>query len=511
MLFLQQNNGMFARKEMGPKKEEDMGCLFFDADNDGDLDLYVVSGGSEFGTNIAMYQDRLYTNDGKGNFTLHKAALPNIPASGSCVTAADYDKDGDLDLFVGGRIVPGSYPKPAKSYILENNNGVFADATTRVSKELQNIGLVTSALWTDFDNDKQIDLIVAGEWMPIRFFKNTNGKLILWNADEGKVGMPTERLPNRSLAHSSGWWNSLVAGDFDNDGDTDYLAGNLGLNSRYKASPQKPVCVYGKDYDQNGSFDPVMSHYIMGKSYPAHPRDALISQINGMRSRFTRYEAYGYATFDGVLSKEELKDAYVAKSENFESSYIQNLGNGKFSIKPLPVQAQFAPVFGMLVNDFDRDGSLDLLIVGNSYASEVQSGWYDASIGLYMKGDSKGNFIPQQVTKSGFFVNGDGKSIAQLTTSDGSSLILIGCNNDSLKVFAPSAPHLQQTNIKAAPADAYGEIVYRDGSKRKEEFYYGSSYLSQSSRTWQVPADAQVIIYNSKGKARKPNFPLTMK
>jgi hypothetical protein len=248
----------------------------------------------------------------------------------------------------------------------------------------------------------------------------------------------------------------------------------------------------------------------MGKNYPAHPRDALISQINGMRSRFTRYELYGNATFDQVLSKEELKDAYVAKSENFESSYLQNLGNGKFSIKPLPVQAQFAPVFGMLTDDFDKDGNLDILMVGNSYAAEVQSGWYDASIGLYMKGDGKGNFIPQHVTKSGFFVNGDAKSIAQITTSDGSSLFLVGCNNDSLKAFAPAAPRLQQITIKLAPADVYGEITYRDGSKRKEEFYYGSTYLSQSSRTWRVPIDAQVVIYDSQGKSRKPNLPLTM-
>jgi hypothetical protein len=229
-----------------------------------------------------------------------------------------------------------------------------------------------------------------------------------------------------------------------------------------------------------------------------------------MRSRFTRYETYGNATFDKVLSKEELTDAYAAKSENFASSYIQNMGNGKFSITPLPVQAQFAPVFGMLTDDLDKDGNLDILMVGNSYATEVQTGWYDASIGLYMKGDGKGNFIPQHVNKSGFFVNGDAKSIAQLTKSDGSSLFLVGCNNDSLRVFAPAAPRVVQTTIKLAPADVYGEITYKDGSKRREEFYYGSSYLSQSSRTWRVPADAQVMIYDSQGKSRKPNFPLTM-
>jgi hypothetical protein len=512
MLFYQKSKGTFESKEMGPKKEEDMGSLFFDADNDGDLDLYVVSGGSEFGSNAVSYQDRLYKNDGKGNFTLDTAALPQIQASGSCVTAADFDKDGDLDLFVGGRVIPGNYPLPAQSYILQNNNGVFKDVTANVGKELEKAGLVTSALWTDFDQDGQTDLIVAGEWMPVSFFRNINGKLIPWNADEGKAIASSAQLAtqsaNRSIAHSYGWWNSLAAGDFDNDGDTDYVAGNLGLNSKYKASPQEPVCVYAKDYDQNGSLDPVLCYYIMGQNYPTHPRDAMIDQMNAMRGRFTRYETYGKADLSKVFTKEELADAYVVRSENFESSYIENLGNGKFTIKPLPVQAQFAPVFGMLTADLNQDGYLDLLLAGNSYAAEIQTGWYDASIGLYLKGDGKGHFTAENVTKSGFFVNSDAKSLAQLTANDGSSLILVGCNNDSLKVFTTSAPaDMQQMTIKLSPADVYGEIIYKDGRKRREEFYYGSAYLSQSSRTWQVPAEAQVVIYDSQGKARKPALP----
>jgi hypothetical protein len=230
----------------------------------------------------------------------------------------------------------------------------------------------------------------------------------------------------------------------------------------------------------------------------------MIDQMNGMRGRFTRYETYGKATFDQVFSKEELADAYVVRSETFESSYIENLGKGKFRLKPLPVQAQFAPVFGMLATDLDKDGNLDILMAGNSYATEIQSGWYDAAIGLYMKGDGKGNFVPQQVSKSGFYVNGDAKSMAHLMAGDGTSLILVGCNNDSLKVFTTTtSPNPQQISIRLSPADVSGEIIYKNGSKRKEEFYYGSAYLSQSSRVWQVPVGAEAVIYDYQGRARK--------
>jgi hypothetical protein len=506
MLFYQKSQGKFEGKPIGTKEEEDMGSLFFDADNDSDLDLYVVSGGSEFGTTSPYYQDRLYKNDGKGNYSIDSTALPSITASGSCVTAADYDKDGDLDLFVGGRIVPARYPLPAQSYILQNTNGKFNDVTAEVGKEIQRVGLVTTALWTDFDNDSQIDLLVAGEWMPVRFFKNVNGKFIAWNADEGKIDSPSKDYTGESktpITHSYGWWNSLAAGDFDNDGDIDYIAGNLGLNSKYKTSPTEPVCVYAKDYDKNGSFDPVLCYYIMGKNYPTHSRDAMIEQMNGMRGRFTRYEAYGKATFDQVFTKDELADAYVVRSENFESSYLENAGNGKFNIKSLPIQAQFAPIFGMIVTDIDKDSNLDVLMAGNSYATEVQTGWYDASIGVYLKGDGKGNFTSQPVTETGFYISKDAKSMVHLPASDGSSLVLISCNNDSLKAFTTAVPKSQQLSIKLSSSELYGEITSKGGPKRKEEFYFGSSYLSQSSRMWQVPTDAQVIIYDSQGKSRR--------
>jgi hypothetical protein len=517
-LFIQQTNGTFAGKavDQGHKPQEDMGSLLFDADNDGDQDLYVVSGGSEYPVESPHYQDRLYRNTGKGIFFLDTLALPPMHSSGSCVTAADFDKDGDLDLFVGGRILPGKYPMPARSYILRNTKGKFEDVTRKVCPPLVEPGLVTTALWTDFDNDAAVDLIVTGEWMPIRFFKNTNGALQEWEADRGvAVGkaIPKNQVDEQGthspgqltaplLAHSFGWWNSLTAGDFDNDGDIDYVAGNLGLNSRYKASVKEPVCVYAKDYDNNGSIDPVFCYYILGKNYPTHPRDALTDQMIGMRKRFPRYTDYGKATLNEVLSEEELKGAYVTRSEYFQSSYIENLGKGKFRLQPLPMQAQFAPVFGIVARDYDQDGNLDILLTGNSYATEVIAGWYDAFIGLYLKGNGKGNFAPVSARKSGFFIDCDAKGMAEIIQSSGKPLLMVACNSDSLQVFSPVSS-LTTRRFKAGPLDAYVRVERKNGQKSRLELYYGSTYLSQSSRSVVIPADAvSVTAYTYTGEHR---------
>jgi hypothetical protein len=258
--------------------------------------------------------------------------------------------------------------------------------------------------------------------MPVTFFKNT---------DNGFKNITS----STGLQHSNGWWNSIAAGDFDEDGDIDYAVGNLGLNSIYKASESYPVQVYAKDYDKNGSMDPVMTHFIDGVEYPVHPRDNLIEQIAYMRGRFPRYEIYGKATMKEVLGEAELNEAYVVKSNNFQSSIIENKGGGKFEIRSLPIEAQFAPVFGILINDYDEDGHLDILLTGNSNATETQTGWYDASIGLYLKGDGKGSFSSVHVNKSGFFVDKNAKGMAELNVGDNKSLILVGCNNDSLQSY----------------------------------------------------------------------------
>ncbi|WP_345158972.1 VCBS repeat-containing protein [Pontibacter saemangeumensis] len=493
-LYMQASAGKFRGRTLtdAAKHGDDMGSLFFDADNDGDLDLYIVSGGSEFKEGAAEYQDRLFLNDGKGGFTLIPAALPGLKSSGSCVVAADYDQDGDLDLFVGGRVVPQRYPLPASSHILQNNGGKFTDVTEKVCPELKQIGLVTAALWTDADLDGHTDLLLAGEWMPLTLLKNKSGRFV--NA-----------TPGSGLQHAVGWWNSLVAGDFDKDGDMDYIGGNFGLNSDYKASPEEPVTVTAKDFDNNGSIDPVLGRYLMGKNYPAHPRDAMTDQMVSLRRKFQTFEQYASVGYSELFSEEELSGAIVAQSTHLQSSYIENLGSGKFSVRPLPVQAQFAPVFGMAVNDYNGDGNLDLLLTGNNYATEVNTGWYDASIGLYLQGNGKGNLAPARATRSGFFVDTDAKGLAELALPNGKSMILSASNQGPLKSFLYAR---QQETIPLRPDDAWAVVTLQDGRKMRQEFYYGSAYLSQSSRTWAVPAGARAAtIYGFSGKSRLVSFP----
>ncbi|PRY16356.1 VCBS repeat protein [Pontibacter ummariensis] len=492
-IFLQSKNGTFTSTAITDqtKYEEDMGSLFFDADGDGDLDLYVVSGGSEFPANSQYYQDKLYKNDGKGRYTLDAQALPNTTSSGSFVTAADMDGDGDLDLFVGGRMYPQHYPAPAVSYVLLNEGGKFRDATKQICPELYNLGMLTAALWTDFDNDRAVDLIVTGEGMPITFFRNVNGKL-------QNVATATG-LPN-----TSGWWNSLAGGDLDNDGDIDYIAGNLGLNTKLKASDAEPVSVYAADYDNNGSMDPILAHYVMGKNVPARPRDDIFDQMVSMRRRFTTYESYARASVTEVLLPAEMQRSYVLRSVNMQTSYIENLGGGKFQIKALPMQAQFAPVFGITINDYDGDGNLDALLSGNSQATEVISGAYDAFTGLLLKGNGKGEFQPVSLQQSGFLVDGDAKGMAELMLPDGRPLVLAANNNGPLQAYTTNPAGRKGQVLTTRPSDARVEISLDSGKKLIKELYYGSGYLSQSSRNVLIPQHAtSVVAYDFKGASRK--------
>ncbi|KAA5549131.1 VCBS repeat-containing protein [Adhaeribacter rhizoryzae] len=494
-LFVQNAQGKFKATTITdkPSAADEMGVLLFDADNDKDLDLYVVGGGSESRPELGKYQNRLFRNNGRGQFTEDPQALPPIITSGSCVIAADYDQDGDLDLFIGGRVEPQKYPLPVKSCILRNEGGRFVDATSAVCKELENIGMVTSALWTDFDQDGKVDLLVAGEWMPLTFFKNTGGNFKNVTAATG-------------LSNTSGWWNSLVAGDFDNDGDIDYAAGNLGLNSRFKASVKEPIEVYAKDFDKNGSTDAIMSFYIAGKKYPVPGRDEMIDQIVSTRRDYPSYEKYANLTFAQMYPPEKLAGTYAVKAETFKTSYLENLGGGKFSIKALPVQAQVAPVFGMSAQDYNQDGHLDLVLTGNSYATEVMTGAYDAFIGLYLQGNGKGNFVPVPVTQSGFFVDGDAKGVAGITLANGQALTLVSQFNNKLKAFAVNKPASTETAkvISLQPLDAFGIEYLENGQQRKCEFYYGSTYLSQSSRKMLLGPDVKSIeIFDYNGKSRK--------
>jgi enediyne biosynthesis protein E4 len=493
-IFLQQSNGSFKTDSLQSKDAEDMGMLLFDADNDGDMDLYCVSGSSEFKGDKAKYQNRFYRNSGKGKFAQDVTALPEITSSGSCVVANDFDQDGDLDVFVGGRVVPMRYPETPESYLLINRgNGKFDNQTAKFSSELAAVGMITSALWSDVNNDGWTDLVIVGEWMPITFLLNHEGK----------------SFTTLKLANTEGWWNSISGGDFDNDGDIDYVAGNLGLNSIYKASVEEPVTVCAKDFDGNGSVDPILCRYIQGKEYPVHPREALTGQIASLRGVVLRYAQYGGMGIQDLFPKEKLEDALILKSNLFASVYIQNNGNNQFEIKALPVQAQFSPMFGTAVVDLDEDGNLDVMAIGNSYASEILTGYYDAGIGNFLQGDGKGNFKSIPVKASGFFVDGDAKAIAQLTLNSGNQLLLVTQNRDSLKVFKNSDT-LNRTAgsfVRINPTEEYAIIEFADGRKRKQEFYLGSGYLSSSSRTIVKGRKiASVNLISRKGSRKITSF-----
>jgi hypothetical protein len=499
MIYKQQKDGSFvadAKPSRDEKKlEEDEGMLLFDADNDSDLDLYIVSGSIE-SEEQSSYRDMLYRNNGKGVFALDTAALPPSKVSGSCVRAGDYDNDGDLDLFVGGRVLPGSYPVAPQSLLLKNENGKFADVAAQVCPALERVGMVTDALWTDFDNDGNLDLLVAGEFMPITVFQNKTSNFI--------------QLKDTGIDSLSGWWNSLAGGDFDNDGDIDYVAGNLGKNNIFQVTREWPLKVFAKDFDGNGSVDPLLACYMresmqsdVKKLYPVHFWDELNSQSPKFRQKYLSYRQYGDATIFDVLSPEDLKDALVLQANCMESSYIENLGGGKFSMKPLPTLAQVAPVNGIVVNDVNNDNYLDLLLVGNDFGNEVFAGRFDASIGSVLQGNGKGGFEVIPPAKSNFYVAGDAKSLVKLYGPTGTEIFVASQNRDSLCAFV-KVPAVLSTVHSLSSNDRWAEVLYNDGKKQRVEFYFGAGYLSQSTRKFTVPPGVkEFVVHDYKGGSRK--------
>jgi hypothetical protein len=491
-IYLQQPNGKFIEKKLPDSLHaDDMGALLFDADNDKDLDLYVVSGGSTAEKKgKSVYQDRFYVNDGKGGFSLSPDALPVTTNSGAGITAADFDKDGDLDLLVTGRLSPGEYPMPAQTYLLRNDGGNGKPKFTDISNELPQqgrMGMVTTALWTDYNNDGWIDIILAGEFMPVTFIKNEKGKI--------------SSSAVLALENTKGWWNSIVSADFDNDGDMDYVAGNQGLNNWLKASPSSPVCVYAKDFDKNGRIDPILCHFLNGTEYIVHARDDLNMQMTAMKARFKDYAAYAAAEFKESFLEEEIKDAYKLECETFSSVYIENKGNEKFEVKPLPVGAQLSPIYGMYSTDINGDGNMDVVCVGNSFAPEVQTGRNDAQGMLILEGNGQGGF---KINRNEFNSGTDNKAISCLQSADGYQLYLISSNNGNLKSYKAKQKF---TQVPIAGNDAYAVIEYKNGKSSKSEFQFGNSYLSQSSRKlFLSPEVKAVTIYTVTGDKRSVQF-----
>jgi hypothetical protein len=399
-LYLQQAKGKFVRKVVkafqADYKSTDVSAVFFDANGDQKPDLYVSSGGyDDFLPDDPSLQDRLYLNDGKGNF--HKAlkALPAMISSKSCVRAADINGDGFKDLFVGGRIIPGRYPECPESYILINDGkGLFTDQTARYNQTLKHLGMVTDAAWVDLNKDDRPDLVVVGEWMPVKVFENKNGKL-------------TDATSEYFEHEYSGWWNCLQIADLNQDGRPDLIAGNYGRNIQCRVTEKEPAELFYKDFDDNGSVDPILCLYIQHKSYPYVTRDELLDQMSNMRARFPDYKSYADLTLKQVFKKEELKGAGYLRANCLSTVCFLSSSQHKYRMEALPVQAQFAPVYTVTVLDYDHDGCQDLLVCGNIKHARLRFGKADANPGMLLKGDGKGHFSYIDQKKSGFRLTGD--------------------------------------------------------------------------------------------------------
>lgn len=429
MLLIQRADGSFARSNeslfAADSMSEDVGATFFDANGDGYLDLYVVTGGNEYSEGANPLVDRLYINDGKGNLRKAVDALPPLTQSGSRVAAADYDGDGAIDLFVGGRSVPGRYGLDPQSVLLKNDGrGHFTDVTDRVAPGLSHVGMVTDALWKDVDGDGRQDLVVVGDWMPITIFRNAGGGRLV-------------KQEARGLEKTAGWWNRMIAADFTGDGKVDFIVGNLGLNTRLQATVNEPVTMYVKDFAHNGFLQQIISYYNNGKSYPLSLRDDLLRSIAPLRDRYPTYKDFARQTMADVFPPKEVEDAVVKNAYTFATSLIRNNGDGSFTVTPLPIEAQISPVYAIASGDFQGTGKTDLLLAGNFDGVNPEIGTMTAGFGVFLRGDGKGHFAAISESESGFEVPGEARDIKRVRTRDG-VIYVIARDNDTPLVFQPS-------------------------------------------------------------------------
>ena len=425
-LFIQNLNGEFQSSQIELWKQdrlfEDTGAEFFDIDNDGDMDLYVVSGSYEKNAENFSLQDRLYINDGKGIFTKNKDLIPLFNSSGSVVKPEDFDQDGDLDLFIGGRMIPGQYPMFSDSYLLLNQDGILVDATEKLAPGMKNLGLVTDAVWSDYDLDRDMDLIIVGEWMPVIIFNNDSGNL------------RKAENTNDGLDFSSGWWWSIEAFDFDSDGDDDYVLGNMGLNYKFRASQKEPLELFINDFDNNGKMDFVIGYHQDGKIFPTVDRAKTLIQNRYLRSKIPTNNEYAISTLYDIYGEKLLENALNYKIYTLASGYLENNGNGEFKFKPFDNYAQISNINSIIFQDVDLDSYEDLIMAGNLYSTEAETIRNDASIGVWMKGDGKGNFKSIPFQKSGLFMEGDVRVLKKIRTSNG-HLILCAKNNDYVQLI----------------------------------------------------------------------------
>lgn len=444
-LFVQQRDGAF-RESAQPafsadSLHEDVDALFFDADGDGRADLYVVSAGNEFWGDHDALRDRLYLNDGHGRFRRVEDALPAIFENGSCVAAGDFDRDGDLDLFVGGRVVSRSYGRTPRSALLRNDGkGRFADVTAEIAPGLDGAGMVTSAAWLDYSGDGRLDLIVAGEWMPVRVYRQEDGRLV-------------ERTAEAGLSDSHGWWNSVTAADLDSDGRPDLILGNLGLNANFRATVARPLRLYVHDFAGDGRLQQIVALARQDGVYPLEGRDELGRAIPTLLSRFPTHTDFAGRRLEEILPASALKRATVLEAHSFATSIALSGGDARFELRPLPVEAQFAPVRASLAEDFDGDGTTDLLLAGNFHGTRPIEGRYDASYGLLLHGDGKGGFEPLDIEESGLVIDGEVRKLATLRRADGGRLVVVGRNDAALRILRTRHAPSLRLDQRVEPVD----------------------------------------------------------
>lgn len=427
VLMVQGKSGKFINAGMPlfeeDKISEDTGCAMFDADGDGDMDLYVASGSNEFPESSSALADRLYLNNGNGHFVKTDQVLPvGRYESTSCVRPEDFDNDGVMELFIGVRLKPFAYGVPVNGYILENDGkGNFSDVTSNIAPELKNIGMIRDMLWEDIDGDGDKDIIVTGDWMPITVLFNENGRFSVKKDAFGSV-------------KTEGWWNCLASGDFDSDGDIDFVAGNHGLNSRFKATPEKPVTMYVNDFDLNGDVEQVICIWDGDKSFPLALKHDLTKQIPALERKYPKYEMYKDQQIQDIFALDQIKNSVQLNAFLLETSLFLNDGSGKFTLKPLPAEVQFSPVYTAETGDYNGDGFTDILLGGNLHNVKPEVGRYDASYGTFLAGDGKGGYINIPAKISGFRLNGEVRDITEINTPAGKIVVAVQ-SNGPLQVF----------------------------------------------------------------------------
>jgi hypothetical protein len=466
-----------------------MGSLLFDCDGDRDLDLYVAVGGSEFEWPSNKYQHQLYLNDGKGNFSVAKDRLPNVISSSSSVSSADYDGDGDLDLFVAGRLMPGNWPTlEVRSYLLQNNGGKFRDVTAALAPDLENAGMICSAIFSDYNGDGKPDLLLAGEWMPLIFMENTGGKFVNKTGEVGDASL-------------SGWMNSITPTDIDNDGDLDYIVGNKGNNSFIQAKVGSPTKVFWADFDGNGRQDIAMSYHYGGSDYPLFTMDEMGKAYPFfINKKFTTYNDFAGKTMEEIFGAEVLKQNSL--TANYFSNFVAINNGGKFSFVELPMWAQAGPMFGTTVLDIDGNGFDDILCTGNNYNTRVPHGRDDAqpSFVLFNNG---GSFTYQSGSRNGLYNQDDGKSLILCPGANGQVRAIMANNNGKLRGYTLLNGKNQPQNISfvtAPPMASYAKVTV-NGSLKMVGLNGGTGYLTGNvPGVWKTKGVDKIEFFDVTGR-----------